>query len=151
MGIVTHILDTNVRVFDSAALSLRCFSSPSDLTNTGPGVILGSADGSVAAYSLSLLMSRGTDQLGNNTTAHLSPSTATELSPSDPWFRSQLHNAGVNDIALNSVWKSKSIQEELLMATAGDDQRIALTIIGFERANSGQTCLQMLSCRHFDN
>merc|ERR1712190_355644 len=36
-------------------------------------------------------------------------------------------------------------------ATAGDDQRIALTIIGFERANSGQTCLQMLSCRHFDN
>ncbi|CAK0821328.1 unnamed protein product [Prorocentrum cordatum] len=93
-----------VRVATTAALCVRCLAT----LGAGRGALVGTADGFMVGCSLDI-------------------DPAEEPTPRGaPWPRAQLHDAGVNDLAVLPGWGCPG---QLLVASAGDDQQIALALL----------------------
>eukprot|EP00927_Polykrikos_kofoidii_P031145 TRINITY_DN26809_c0_g1_i1.p1 TRINITY_DN26809_c0_g1~~TRINITY_DN26809_c0_g1_i1.p1 ORF type:complete len:1375 (-),score=202.02 TRINITY_DN26809_c0_g1_i1:286-4410(-) len=130
-----------MRASTSALLCARCFMAGSRAC-----VLVGSADGAVLVHGLENLLA----------------SSRSSRSPPEPSLRLELHDAGVNDLAIvqagtcsnDSAWSVASedacaMDWRVLLATAGDDQRIVLTLFGGLTTEQGAQ-MRVLASRSFD-
>ncbi|CAE7946993.1 Wdr6 [Symbiodinium sp. KB8] len=115
------------RAANTTALCAECF-----LEQGFAGVVLGSADGKLAACSLTV------------------PGLRREPRDTEPLLQTQLHDAGLNDLALQ-VLPSEGSEVRLLVLSAGDDHRVALCRLDFALSSEPSCTLQMtrrVDCAH---
>ncbi|CAE8608807.1 unnamed protein product [Polarella glacialis] len=115
------------RLSRTAALCAECFRIAGL-----PAILIGCADGSVAACGLDPL---------------LRSCEADDSSKQTVWLEAQLHDAGINDLALKTEGLSNGT---LLLAAAGDDHRLSLSVLAFENGSDTGLRMWLQGSRRFD-